>query len=72
MTAPWHRRRRGLLTAAWCGSALTAAFALIGLLVDLRGARLRPAGPASRRLQPDDRHRLDGLRHHRELDERAC
>jgi len=40
MTPP-SRRRRNLLTAAWRGSALTAAFALIGLLV-ITGA---PAAP---------------------------
>jgi hypothetical protein len=38
MTSPWHRR---LLAAAWRGSALTAAFALIGLLV-LTGAPATP------------------------------
>ena len=38
MTTPWRRR---LLAAAWRGSALTAAFALIGLLV-VTGAPATP------------------------------
>ena len=41
MTPPARRRRRSLLTAAWRGSALMAAFALVGLLA-ISGA---PASP---------------------------
>ena len=59
--APRPPARRGLLTAAWLGQRAHRR-----LRAHRPGGHHRPPGPARaarrRHLQPDDRHRLDGLR----------
>jgi hypothetical protein len=56
MTAPGHRGRRSPLTAAWWGSALTAALALIGLVI-ISGA----PGVPRQALRADTYNQMTGI-----------
>src|ERR1700742_4669625 len=55
MTTTW-RRHRQMLTAAWWGSALTAVFALIGLII-ITGAPIN----AGLSLRADDYNQMTGV-----------